>query len=248
MRSHCLTDPPTPLLGFCDHRPMNDNRDRSELRALVGTVAARLVYLTHREMTPAFERLGMPPIPEDAGSKSQRIGLSLRQIPDAGLPQVARRILDQSDISVNPSIRFQLERPTARLTVLERFPHHIPLPGARVTLQTTTSTPAPFRQIRPWQATSTPATREKVAPGRRAVGPKPLLVTGGGRSPRNRRTSPGRLEDETGVRHGPGNENVEKNVTDEYDDPGRQTATTEPVHPGFGIVRPVSIGIIWPFL
>jgi hypothetical protein len=99
---------PVPL-GFCDHRRMADSRDRSALRTLVGEVVGRLGSLTHRELNPAFEQLGMPPVPDDAGSKRERIELSLGQVPDAELPQVTRRILEHSPARVSPSRRYQLE-------------------------------------------------------------------------------------------------------------------------------------------
>ncbi|MER5757246.1 hypothetical protein [Streptomyces sp. NPDC002088] len=88
---------------------MADSRDRSALRTLVGEVVAGLGSLTHRELNPAFEHLGMPPVPDDAGSKRDRIELSLSQVPHAELPQVTRRILEQSPAHVSPSIRYQLE-------------------------------------------------------------------------------------------------------------------------------------------
>ncbi|MFC4612919.1 hypothetical protein ACFO9E_35030 [Streptomyces maoxianensis] len=88
---------------------MVDSRDRSPLRAFVGEVVAGLGSLTHRELNPAFEQLGMPPVPDDAGSKRDRIELSFDQVPDAELPQVTRRILEQSHVYVSPSRRYQLE-------------------------------------------------------------------------------------------------------------------------------------------
>ncbi|WP_314223550.1 AbiJ-related protein [Streptomyces zaehneri] len=88
---------------------MADSRDRSALRTLVGEVVAGLGSLTHRELNPAFEHLGMPPVPDDAGSKRDRIELSLSQVPDAELPQVTRRMLEQSHVHVRPPIRYQLE-------------------------------------------------------------------------------------------------------------------------------------------
>ncbi|MFE5108294.1 hypothetical protein [Streptomyces sp. NPDC056663] len=88
---------------------MVDSRDRSALRTLVGEVAARLGGLPHSELNPAFEQLGMPPVPADAGTKRERIELSFRQVTDAELPQVTRRILEQSPVDVGPSIRYRLE-------------------------------------------------------------------------------------------------------------------------------------------
>lgn len=105
----CVQAPLPDSLGFCDHLPMVDIRDRSALRTLVGEFVAGLGCLTHRELTPAFERLGMPPVPEDAGSKRERIELSFSQVPDAELPQVTRRVLEQSLVHVRQSIRYQLE-------------------------------------------------------------------------------------------------------------------------------------------
>ncbi|MFJ3249141.1 hypothetical protein [Streptomyces sp. NPDC086782] len=87
---------------------MVDSRDRSALRALVGEVVAGLSGLTHATLNPAFEQLGMPPVP-DVGSKPERIELSFRQVPDAELPQVTQRVLEQSDVYVSPSIRYRLE-------------------------------------------------------------------------------------------------------------------------------------------
>ncbi|WP_097276324.1 hypothetical protein [Streptomyces sp. TLI_55] len=88
---------------------MADNRDRSALRSLVGEVIGGLGSLTHRELNPAFEQLGMPPVPDDAGSKRDRIELSFSQVPDDELPQVTRRILEQSQVHVSPSLRYRLE-------------------------------------------------------------------------------------------------------------------------------------------
>ncbi|MEV6653934.1 hypothetical protein [Streptomyces sp. NPDC051219] len=88
---------------------MVDSRDRSALRTLVGEVVARLSGLTHATLNPAFEQLGMPPVPEDAWTKRERVDLSFRQVPDSELPQVTRRILEQNHVYVSPSIRYQLE-------------------------------------------------------------------------------------------------------------------------------------------
>ncbi|MEU9631598.1 hypothetical protein AB0D89_33065 [Streptomyces luteogriseus] len=88
---------------------MADSRDRSALRKLVDEVVAGLGSLTHRELNPAFQQLGMPPVPDDAGSKRERIELSLGQVPEAELPQVAQRILERSPVHVSPSRRYQLE-------------------------------------------------------------------------------------------------------------------------------------------
>ncbi|WP_330317945.1 hypothetical protein [Streptomyces platensis] len=87
---------------------MVESRDRSALRTLVGEVVAGLSDLTHATLNPAFEQLGMPPVP-DAGSKRERVELSFRQVLDSELPQVTRRILEQSHVYVSPSIRYQLE-------------------------------------------------------------------------------------------------------------------------------------------
>ncbi len=62
---------------------MVDCWDRSTLRALVGEVVSGLGSLTHRELNPAFEQLGMPPVPDDASSKRERMEMSLSQVPDA---------------------------------------------------------------------------------------------------------------------------------------------------------------------
>ncbi|WP_030593772.1 hypothetical protein [Streptomyces globisporus] len=88
---------------------MVDKEERSALRALVGEVVPLLEGLTHARLNPAFEQLGMPPIPEDAGSKRVRVEESLRQVPDARLPHVARCILEQNALYVNPSVRFAIE-------------------------------------------------------------------------------------------------------------------------------------------
>ena len=68
---------------------MVDSRDGSALRTLVGNVVAGLGSLAHKELTPAFEQLGMPPVLEEAGSRRERVALSLGQVPDDELPQVA---------------------------------------------------------------------------------------------------------------------------------------------------------------
>ncbi|MFM9812889.1 hypothetical protein ACKI16_30800 [Streptomyces scabiei] len=88
---------------------MVDSWDRSALRALVGEVVSGLGSLTHRELNPAFEQLGMPPVPDDAGSKRERIEISLSQVPDAALPQVTQHLLEQSHLYVSPSRRYRLE-------------------------------------------------------------------------------------------------------------------------------------------
>ncbi|MFE2541004.1 AbiJ-related protein [Actinacidiphila glaucinigra] len=88
---------------------MVDSRDDSALRAVVGEVIAGLSVLSHAELNPAFEQLGMPAVPGDAGTKRERIALSFRQVSDPELPQVTRRLLEQRDIEVGPAIRFRLE-------------------------------------------------------------------------------------------------------------------------------------------
>jgi hypothetical protein len=88
---------------------MVDSRDRSALRTLVDEVVGGLGSLTHRELNPAFEQLGMPPVPDDAGSKRERIELSLSQVHDTELPQVTRRLLEQGYVHVSPSRRYRLE-------------------------------------------------------------------------------------------------------------------------------------------
>ncbi|MGW1530357.1 AbiJ-related protein [Streptomyces sp. NPDC002159] len=88
---------------------MADNKDRSTLRSLVSEVVAGLDSLTHRELNPAFEQLGLPPVPGDAGSKRERIKLSLSQVPDAELPHVTQLILEHGHVHVSPSRRYQLE-------------------------------------------------------------------------------------------------------------------------------------------
>lgn len=59
-RTSCDIVPLPDPLGFCDHQPTADGRDRSALRTLVGEVVAGLGSLAHRELDPAFEHLGMP--------------------------------------------------------------------------------------------------------------------------------------------------------------------------------------------
>ncbi|MFD3442527.1 hypothetical protein ACFWU3_34105 [Streptomyces sp. NPDC058685] len=88
---------------------MVDTGNRSALRTLVGEFVARLSGQTHATLNVAFEQLGMPPVPEDAGTKRERVDLSFRQVPESELPQITRRILEQRDIYVNPTIRHQLE-------------------------------------------------------------------------------------------------------------------------------------------
>ncbi|MEV7866137.1 hypothetical protein AB0P17_08555 [Streptomyces sp. NPDC088124] len=88
---------------------MVDSRGGSALRTLVGEVVAGLGGLTHRELGPAFEELGMPPVPEEAGSKRQRIELSFGQVPDAELPQLTRRVLERGDLCVSASVRHRIE-------------------------------------------------------------------------------------------------------------------------------------------
>ncbi|MGW1328238.1 hypothetical protein ACWD64_37630 [Streptomyces antibioticus] len=69
---------------------MVGSSDRSMLRALLDTAVAPLSDLTHTVLSQAFERLGMPVIPQSAGSKSTRVELSLQQVPDTELPGLAR--------------------------------------------------------------------------------------------------------------------------------------------------------------
>lgn len=51
----------------------------------------------------------MPPVPEEAGSRRERVALSFGQVPNDELSQVTRRILEQSHVHVSPSIRYKLE-------------------------------------------------------------------------------------------------------------------------------------------
>ncbi|MFE1612653.1 hypothetical protein ACH4KC_12070 [Streptomyces griseoaurantiacus] len=88
---------------------MVDSRDRSTLRALVGEAVLGLGGLTHRQLTPVFEQLGMPPVPEEAGTKRERIEQSFSQVPDAELPQLTRGVLEQGHFHVSPSTRHRLE-------------------------------------------------------------------------------------------------------------------------------------------
>ncbi|MEV6029238.1 hypothetical protein [Streptomyces sp. NPDC052036] len=90
---------------------MVGSSDRSALRALLDIAVAPLSNLTHAVLSRAFERLGMPAIPENAGSKSARIEQSLQQVPDTELPRLAQRVLQQQDFPfpVRPPLRHQLE-------------------------------------------------------------------------------------------------------------------------------------------
>ncbi|MEV6197511.1 hypothetical protein AB0M19_34530 [Streptomyces sp. NPDC051920] len=90
---------------------MVGSSDRSMLRALLDTAIAPLSDLTHTVLSQAFERLGMPVIPQSAGSKSARVDLSLQQVPDTEVPGLAQRILQQQDFPfpVRPPLRHQLE-------------------------------------------------------------------------------------------------------------------------------------------
>ncbi|MEU9405152.1 hypothetical protein AB0E08_05495 [Streptomyces sp. NPDC048281] len=88
---------------------MVDSRDHSALRALLGNVVAGLGSLTHKELDRAFVQLGMPPVPEEAGSRRERVALSFHQVPDDALSQVARRVLEPGPAHVSPSVRYQLE-------------------------------------------------------------------------------------------------------------------------------------------
>ncbi|MGW7529100.1 hypothetical protein [Streptomyces sp. NPDC054783] len=69
----------------------------------------------------------MRPVPDDAGSKRERIELSFSQVPDADLSQVTRRILEQSHVHVSPSRRYQLED----LLCAEDAPPEIPKKARR---------------------------------------------------------------------------------------------------------------------
>ncbi|MFI1727548.1 hypothetical protein [Streptomyces sp. NPDC020489] len=90
---------------------MVGSSDRSMLRALLDTAVAPLSDLTHTVLSQAFERLGMPVIPQSAGSKSTRVELSLQQVPDTELPRLTQRVLQQQDFPfpVRPPLRHQLE-------------------------------------------------------------------------------------------------------------------------------------------
>ncbi|MEV7003939.1 hypothetical protein AB0N62_40795 [Streptomyces sp. NPDC093982] len=71
--------------------------DRSALRALLDTAVAPLSDLTHTVLSQAFERLGMPAIPDDAGSKRVRVEQSLQQVPDTEHRLLAEGVLQQQD-------------------------------------------------------------------------------------------------------------------------------------------------------
>ncbi|MFF4829716.1 hypothetical protein ACFY20_44015 [Streptomyces sp. NPDC001312] len=90
---------------------MVGSSDRSALRALLDTAVAPLSNLTHTVLSRAFERLGMPAIPQDASSKRVRVEQSLQQVPDTELPRLAQRVLQQQDFPfpVRPPLRHQLE-------------------------------------------------------------------------------------------------------------------------------------------
>ncbi|MFI6938478.1 hypothetical protein ACIBI4_04320 [Streptomyces sp. NPDC050418] len=88
---------------------MADTRDDAALRTLVRGLVEGLSILTHRELIPAFEYLAMPPVPQDAHSKRERIALSFSQVPDARLPLVGHRVLQQDYFSVSASMRLELE-------------------------------------------------------------------------------------------------------------------------------------------
>ncbi|MFE9400116.1 hypothetical protein [Streptomyces flavidovirens] len=88
---------------------MVDSRDRSALRTQVNEVVGLLSGLTHATLNPAFEQLGMPSVPEEAGTKGERVKLSFRQVPDSELPRVAQRLLEQSLVHVSPSRHRRLE-------------------------------------------------------------------------------------------------------------------------------------------
>ncbi|MEV7427756.1 hypothetical protein [Streptomyces sp. NPDC091212] len=99
------------VTALCDHLPMVGSRDRLALRTLLDSAVAPLSNLTHTVLSRAFDDLGMPQIPQSAGSKSMRVEISLRQIPDAALLQLAEHILQQQDFPfpVRPPLRHQLE-------------------------------------------------------------------------------------------------------------------------------------------
>ncbi|MFJ3481506.1 AbiJ-related protein [Streptomyces microflavus] len=90
---------------------MVGSRGRPALRTLLESAVAVLGNLTHTVLSRTFDDLGMPQIPESAGSKAVRIDISLQQIPDPALPGLAARILDQQDFPfpVRPPLRHQLE-------------------------------------------------------------------------------------------------------------------------------------------
>jgi len=85
--------------GLCHYWVMPDGMDLALLRRLVGGVVATLPdHYTHRELGEACERLGLPEPPsEDGYSKRQRVNHSFADLPDTGLPDVAKRILASSE-------------------------------------------------------------------------------------------------------------------------------------------------------
>ncbi|MEU9496546.1 hypothetical protein AB0D73_32805 [Streptomyces sp. NPDC048215] len=88
---------------------MVDSRDRSALRTQVHAAVGFLGSLTHATLNPAFEQLGLPQVPADAGTKNERIELSFGQVPDSELVGVAQRFLDRSPVPLSLPIRRQLE-------------------------------------------------------------------------------------------------------------------------------------------
>ncbi|MFJ8158756.1 hypothetical protein [Streptomyces sp. NPDC094468] len=90
---------------------MAGSSDRATLRALLDTAVVPLSNLTHTVLSQAFARLGMPAVPENAGSKSVRVEQSLQQVPDTDLPGLAQRLLQQQDFPfpIRPPLRHQLE-------------------------------------------------------------------------------------------------------------------------------------------
>ncbi|MFE9308149.1 hypothetical protein ACFYM5_10665 [Streptomyces sp. NPDC006706] len=87
---------------------MVDSRDRSALRQLVSDVVSPLGdENTHATLNTAFAQLGMPPIPEDEGSKRVRVERSLAQVSDGDLPRVAEHILARRNLT--PATRNAVE-------------------------------------------------------------------------------------------------------------------------------------------
>ena len=74
---------------------VSGDRDLALLRRLVGGVVATLGdHYTHGGLGEACERLGLPEPPgKDGHSKRERVEHSFAALPDAGLPDVAERIL-----------------------------------------------------------------------------------------------------------------------------------------------------------
>jgi hypothetical protein len=71
-----------------------DGRDLALLRQLVASAAESLTAYSHEKLAGACTALGLPePSGVEAGSKRERVSMSLAALPDCGLPAVTERIL-----------------------------------------------------------------------------------------------------------------------------------------------------------